>query len=247
MSRQPIFNVPGGVTIAIALMALVHVGLAMLPEEQSLIAKLILSFRPTRFTGEIGLPFHEPPGGIVWSLITHQFVHGDVTHLIMNSAWLLAFGGALAKRIGNWRFALLGLASGIAGALTFLAFRYNDPLPMVGASGAVSGLMGAAFRFFFNDENYGGSGSLRVDPGSVPRMSLRETFTNRNVLFVIAIWVVLNFITAAAAHLITSGAGIAWEAHLGGFLFGILAFGLFDPPRRPEPDWMSEPMGRTLH
>lgn len=249
MARQPIFNVPGGVTLAIALIVLVHLGLSLLPDEQLLRTKLMLAFRPTRYTFEPGFPIDTWPGGKWWSFISHQFVHGDVTHLLLNSAWLLAFGGALAKRIGNLRFALLGLASGIAGAVVFLALRYGEPVPMVGASGAVSGLMGAAFRFFFNDEHYGGVGNVREDPRTVPRLSLREAFTNRQVLVMVGIWAALNFVTAAFAHLLTDGAGIAWEAHLGGFLLGLLAFALFDPPPPPAPEWPPPPDSEapTLH
>ena len=99
---------------------------------------------------------------------------------------------------------------------------------MVGASGAISGLMGAAFRFFFNGEEASGPGSVRDDPSSVPRMSLIETFRDRRVLMMIVTWIAANFVTAAMVYYLSAGAGIAWEAHLGGFLLGLLAFQLFD-------------------
>ncbi|MFM9937959.1 MAG: rhomboid family intramembrane serine protease [Hyphomicrobiaceae bacterium] len=249
-TREPIFNVPAAVMGAIGLMVLIHTGLWYLGEDEETRLKLMLSFFPARYSaGASRLP-GDWPGAQIWSFVSHQLVHGDWTHLAMNSAWLLAFGGAVAARIGNWRFILLGLLSGIAGAAFFLAFRWGEAVPMVGASGAVSGLMGGAFRFFFNHTDaMQRFGDPNADPRSVPRMSLRQTFTDRRVLTVVAIWVVLNFVTAAASFLLTSGAGIAWEAHLGGFLLGILGFAVFDAPKPAPDDHLPppDPASRTLH
>lgn len=243
-TREPIFNVPGAVIGAIVLMAAIHAVLSYLGETEETRLKLLLSFLPVRYSAGVARLPGDWPGAPIWSFVSHQFVHGDWTHLAMNSAWLLAFGGAVAARVGNLRFILLGLASGIAGAALFLLIRWGEPVPMVGASGAVSGLMGGAFRFFFNHTD-ARQFDPDADPRDVRRMTLRETFTDRRVLTMIAIWVALNFISAAASFLITSGAGIAWEAHLGGFVFGILGFSLFDPPQRER--FVPVPEHRTLH
>ena len=220
--------------------------------------QLALAFIPARYRANppacvwtsAGV-FEDPPGAAAWSFITHQLVHADWAHLAINCAWLLAFGGAIASRVGMARFALLGFASGIAGALLFLAFRWGEPTPMAGASGAVSGLMGAAFRFFFSAMDLGGLHRFREAPWLVPRLSLLETLKDRRIQMTIGFFVVINFVTALGAHYITSAGGIAWEAHLGGFFFGLLAFALFDPPPprlahlEPEPGEETRPP--TLH
>ena len=230
MAREPIFNVPAGVVAAIGLIVLVHGGLTWLVDDEQGRLKIMLAFIPARYSGLAAeLPGGEPAAW--WSLLTHQFVHGDLTHLVLNSAWLLAFGSPVAARIGSVRFALLFLACGVAGAAAFLAIRYGEAVPMVGASGAISGLMGAAFRFFFNGDEASGPGSVRDDPRSVQRMSLAETFGDRRVLMMIVTWIAANFVTAAMVYYLSAGAGIAWEAHLGGFLLGLLAFQLFDRPQ----------------
>jgi membrane associated rhomboid family serine protease len=254
VSRQPIFNVPTGVVWAIGIVLAVHVALSLVPERQQELERQCLGFIPARYSG----PPFELPNGIVtylpchgtgpavWSFITHQLVHGDWTHLALNSAWLLAFGGAVAQRVGSARFALLGFASGIAGALAFLAWRYGEPVPMVGASGAVSGLMGGAFRFFFNELDIRAAG-WRADPRLVPRMSLRQSLSDRRVMVATGVVIAINVAMAAASHLFTSAGGIAWEAHLGGFAFGLLAFRVFDPARPVPRPWPSDPESPTLH
>lgn len=245
-SREPIFNIPAAVTGTIAILILVQATFWWLGEADEERLKLQLAFLPIRYVHPtLGLR-GDLPGAAVWSFVSHQFVHGDWTHLAMNSVWLLAFGGAVAQRIGNLRFLLLGLASGIAGALLFLVIRWGEPVPMVGASGAVSGLMGGAFRFFFNHARMREFGEPEHGAATVPRMSLRETFTDRRILTMIAVWIGINFITAAAGFLFAAG-GIAWEAHLGGFALGLLAFAAFDRRTPPTVSFDGAPERRTFH
>jgi membrane associated rhomboid family serine protease len=189
--------------------------------------ELALAFNPARYvdTDEF------IPGGAAaayTSFVTHQAVHGDFTHLLVNGAWLFAFGSAIAARIGALRFLAFGVLCGIAGALLYLLVRFGDNVPMVGASGAISGLMGGAFRFFFVSLDRGGLGSFRSHPLSIPRMTLRQCLADSRVRVAVGFWVAMNFVMALAAPWIVGDAGIAWEAHLGGFFFGFLTFPFFD-------------------
>ena len=84
-------------------------------------------------------------------LVTYAFLHGDFVHLIFNSLWFLVFATAVARRVGTGRFLLLMLITTLGAAFMHLIFHWGSPVPVVGASGAVSGLMGAAFRFIFID------------------------------------------------------------------------------------------------
>jgi membrane associated rhomboid family serine protease len=230
--REPIFNVPASVLATLGLLIGVHGLLSVLPERQAIRTTLALAFIPVRYT-ETGTDL---PGGVlaaVTSFFTYALVHADLTHLLINAAWLLAFGSAVAMRIGGLRFLVFSAVCGACGALTFLVLEWGEAAPVVGASGAVSGLMAASFRFLFTMPDEPTADALRYAPRSVPLMSVGAMLTNRRVLTVIGIWVALNFVMAAVAPAVMStGDGIAWQVHLGGFAAGLLTFGFFEPSPR---------------
>ena len=146
--REPIFNVPPVVAALIGSFVLVHLVRALLPAQEDDWLTAVLAFVPARLTGIAGqLPGGDPAA--VTQFVTHIFVHGDLMHLILNSAWLLPFGSSVARRVGSVRFLLFFLLCGIGGALSYAVLSPNPLSMMVGASGAISGLMGAAFRFLF--------------------------------------------------------------------------------------------------
>jgi membrane associated rhomboid family serine protease len=98
--------------------------------------------------------------------------------------------------------------------------------------------MGGAFRFLFSAFDDGGPEAFHGNQRKIRRMSLSELARDRRAQLAIGFWVGLNFLTALLAPWITSAGGIAWDAHLGGFAFGLLSFGLFDgpaPSRVPNP------------
>ena len=229
MRREPIFNVPASVLVALGLLAGAHALLWLLPDKQALRATLILAFIPARYA-EFGADL---PGGIpaaIASFFTYALVHADLAHLLVNAAWLLAFGSAVAMRIGGLRFMVFSAVCSACGALAFLVLEWGAMVPVVGASGAVSGLMAAAFRFLFTVTDERTAHALRHAPRSVPLMSVSAMLTDRRVLIFIAVWIFINFFMAAVAPAImATGGGIAWQVHLGGFAAGLLGFGFFDP------------------
>lgn len=231
--RERIFNAPRVVVALLGLLVAVHVALSLLPEVQWASVVELLALIPARYTG---LAEFVPGGQVaaVTSPVTHMFVHHDISHLVINSAWLLAFGSAMASRLGTSRFLLFALLSGLSGGLAFIALHLGDNTSMIGASGALAGLMGGAFRFLFSAFDDGGAEAFRGDQRLIRRMSLGEVLRDRRAQLAIGFWIALNFVTALVAPWFTSAGGVAWEAHLGGFLFGLLAFGLFDRPA-PEP------------
>jgi membrane associated rhomboid family serine protease len=228
---QPIFNAPRVILICIALLVSIHVGLDFLSSDQEQNLVLAGAFIPARFVGA-GLP-----GGNIakWtSFITHMALHGDYAHLAVNCGWLLAFGTIVARRIGTMRFLGLSLLTGVAGALLFLIMNWGLYAPMVGASGAISGLMGAAVRFMFVPRSSVFSDESGVHR-QVPRMSLSEVFQDKRARLMIVSWVALNLLFGLVLDRLFSAGGIAWEAHLGGFACGLLVFQLFDGRTSP-PD-----------
>jgi membrane associated rhomboid family serine protease len=227
LTREPILNVPAAVVAVLVLLAAVHGGLALLPDDADEYVVWVLAFIPARYVRAAG----EIPGGplAAWtSFATHQFVHGDITHLLINCAWLLVFGSAVAQRIGAVRFLVFGLVCGMAGALTFMAVRWGQAVPMVGASGAISGLMAAGFRLLLPAIDNGEIHEMRESPRSVRLATLTECLRSRRVMLAVVAFIVVNFVIAGAAPLFTDAAGIAWEAHIGGFAAGFLLLGAFD-------------------
>ncbi len=230
----------------IAVLALIHAGRSILTELQDAYVVLGLGFIPARYDSTSLVAF---PGGTiadVTSFVTHMFVHGDWVHLLINSAWLLAFGTPIAQRIGGVRFLLFSMVCGIAGALAFLALNPGLAAPMVGASGAVSGMLGGLLRFMFSALDYGGVSGLQGGGRHVPLMSLGQMLRDRRAVLTITIWVALNFVFSLGIDGIAEPGSIAWEAHLGGFFAGLLLFGLFDRPMpkaepEPQPDIKPEP------
>lgn len=234
--REPIFNVPTVIIVLLAAMATVHALRSLLPEPQSVELTLDMALIPARF----GARAADLPGGRIagyTSLFTHMLVHGDLTHLGINSAWLLAFGGAVAHRIGTARFLLCFILFGLAGAALFLAVNPNLMAPMVGASGAISGLMGATMRFLFSAVDGDGVWRLREQPRTVPLMSLSACLRDRRIVSATVIWLALNLLAVLGlGGLGSAEGGIAWEAHVGGYLAGFLGFGWLDPVGLHPPD-----------
>ena len=158
----------------------------------------------------------------LWSLFTYSLLHDGWEHLIFNLAWLVIFGSVIARHLGSTRFFLFYAFCAIAAALVYVLFHLRSGYPAIGASGAVFGMFGAMMRFLFPERG----GIL----GEVPR-SLEKTFRNRRVLTIIAVVLGIDLVFATVMGITGAGA-IAWEAHLGGFLSGLLCFGLFAPPGR---------------
>lgn len=232
--REPIFNAPGVVVGLLAALLAVHVARewvlpTIYPEDLIDRWTVALAFVPARY----GAAAVDVPGGPlagVTSFLTHTLVHINWMHLIVNGAWLAAFGSALARRIGAARFLLLYALSAIVGALLYLAVNGTAVVVMVGASGAVSGLVGAAFRFFFRavDEARYDAEGLAGAARRVPRMSYPEMWADPRLRMAVGVWLVTNIVFALVAPWMEMPGGVAWEAHLGGFLFGLLCFAPFD-------------------
>lgn len=227
-SREPVFNVPSTILALLAVFIAVHGGRQFLTEESDAWFVLAMAFIPARYSGLAG----ELPGGdvaTVTSFVTHMFVHGDIVHLAINSAWMLAFGTVICRRIGGLKFLLFSTLGGIAGALTFLIFHPGLMSPVVGASGAIAAMMGGVIRFLFPALDRHRGWLMRENPAAIPLMDLRTALSDRRVLLTTLVFVAINLlaIVGLGGLGITTGA-IAWEAHLGGYLFGLFCFSAFD-------------------
>ena len=176
--REPVFNAPTIVIFLIACLVIVHAVREMLPFADDAQVIVYLAFIPARLT-EVGVGL---PGGAIagyTSTFTHALLHADWLHLTINGAWMLAFGALMARRCGAFGFLALFAASSIAGALFFFLVSANQMIPLVGASGGVSGLMGGAFRVIFSASHFGGIQTMREHPNAIPRMPLQVALVDR--------------------------------------------------------------------
>lgn len=231
-AREPIFNLPGVIVVLFGVLVAVHLMREFLSQELDDWVLAALAFVPARF-GERGSALPGAPWAGPASFVTHTLLHGDWLHLAMNSVWLMAVGSPIARRMSAPAFIGFAAVCGAGGALLFLAIHPGLAVPMVGASGAISGLMAAVFRLIFSADDDHARHLLREDPAAVPRLSLGQTFKSRQATAAIAVWIVVNMLAAFGFGALDGTSGIAWEAHLGGFLTGLLAFGLFDRGQGP--------------
>ncbi|MCC7346813.1 MAG: rhomboid family intramembrane serine protease [Variibacter sp.] len=238
--REPIFNIPAVVTLTIAALALAHAirvyGLSV-EEERRFV--LLFAFIPARYDSSL-IPHSAWPGGIwadIWTFVTYAFIHGDWVHFALNAIWLLAFGTAVARRFGALRFLTFFVITAAAGAGAHLATHMGDLWPMGGASAAVSGFMAGAVRFVFHA---GGPLSLMRRGGAadyaIPAAPLGRALRDPRVLVFLGAWFALNLIFGATSFSLgEEGQSVAWQAHIGGFVAGLLLFPIFDPVgRRPR-------------
>lgn len=219
--REPMFNLPGVVLAIIALCVGVYLlQTYVLSPDQNFILLYNAAFIPALYTGQYGFD---------WFLLsrpfTYTFLHGSLAHVAINMVWLAAFGPPLANRFGPARFAVFFAATGLAAAALFWIIHPSMEAPLVGASGSISGMMGAAARFGFQMDRSSGKSAFAGAP-----LPFSAVLRSRGVMTFLAVWMVINLVTG----LVGLGAGgsdqIAWEAHIGGFLVGFFALRIFDRP-----------------
>lgn len=195
-AREPLFNAP------LAPLALaVSMPLLFLAQLRAPGAGLDWAFRPSDLID-----------GRWETLITAMFLHGGWGHVMMNAVFALAFGAPLARMMrgvgGLAVFALFYLGTGLVASLGYGLIHWGATTPMVGASGAVFGLLGGAIRLMF------GRG------GPAPLTDRRLAAASLAIMGVNLATGLLGLAPGVAA-----GAGIAWEAHAFGFAAGLLAIG----------------------
>lgn len=249
MQREPLFNVPTVIVVLLAVLTAIHgVRSELLDQEQDIWLLLYFSFIPARYDSSVVLG-GLLPGGVaadIWTFVSYALLHGNWMHLIVNGVWLLAFGSALARRFGTVRFLAFFAVTAAAGAAMHLLTNAGSQAPMIGASASISGAMAAAMRFAF--QRGGPLGALRSTDDAaflVPAIPLTRVLSDARVLAFLAVWFGINILFGLGSHSITGGDEIiAWQAHIGGFLAGLLLFSWFDPPPRLPPLIHDAP---TLH
>jgi len=160
------------------------------------------------------------PAGV--TLFTSMFLHGGLFHLAGNMLYLWIFGNNVEDAMGRVRFMVFYLLCGMIAAVSHAATNTQSLIPMIGASGAVSGVLGAYLLLY-------------------PHARVLTLFTlgffvrmiEVPAMVVLGFWLVFQFLSAMISQ--GSGGGVAWYAHIGGFLAGMVLIGLFK--RSSVPFW----------
>lgn len=148
------------------------------------------------------------------SLFSFMFIHGGFWHLLGNMWSLYIFGDNVEDRLGPFRYLLFYLLCGWASGISHLIFNLNSTIPTIGASGAIAGVMGAYFIL------YPTAKILTLIP-----IIIIPYFLEIPAFFFLGIWFVLQFLSATGSS--AQASGVAWWAHVGGFILGIVFLKLF--------------------
>lgn len=222
--RQPIFRSPAVVLWLIAGLAALHAWRVTRPGDGADSAVYEFGFYPLRYSRTF-LESHMANPGTLWEraipFVSYMGLHNDAVHLVINCLFLLAFGPIVARRWGGALFLIFFALCGVAAAAAYLALDWGSPIPVVGASGAISGLMPAG---------------LRLLPGQAPWAADSEAplapLLSRPLLVFTAFFAVINLLTGLTGLGFGGENGlVAWQAHLGGYLAGLLLSGPFDALR----------------
>jgi membrane associated rhomboid family serine protease len=234
-SREPIFNVPPVVIGLVVFLSAIHLSMEFILSDEA--ADRVLewfAFEPLRYSASAVQMYGPLPGGwpaAIWTFVTYAFLHASLAHLGFNLIWLVAFGTPVARRFGPRRFLAFFAFTAATGALAHLATHFGENVPTVGASAADLGMMAAALRFVFQPG--GPLGFLRLSEAEtyhVPAKPLGAMLRDRRALVFIGVWFVANLVLALPMFALPGIQGsVAWQAHIGGFVGGLLAFSVFDP------------------
>jgi membrane associated rhomboid family serine protease len=181
--------------------------------------QLVLEFGavPCRLTGSCPAPDDLPP---LLTVFTSMFMHGGLLHIAGNMLYLWIFGDNVEDTLGRTRFLLFYLASGATAAVAQALMSPTSRVPMVGASGAISGVLGAYLLLF----PYARILTL-ITFGFFVR------FVHIPAIVVLGFWIVLQVLNGVVTFSMIGGegGGVAWFAHIGGFVAGMALVFVFRP------------------
>ena len=209
---NPRLNTPVVTWALIGACVLVFLWQFLLGQEQGQIAVFQFGMIPARLFGEVELSRAAVPA---WSTVfTSMFMHGGFLHLALNMLFLWVFGDNVEDSMGRLRYLVFYLVCGVAAAMTQALINPDSTIPMIGASGAISGVLGAY---------------LLLHPYATVRVLifivLFVTIVHVPAMFVLGLWFLTQLGSAALTQ--TDGPGVAFWAHVGGFVAGMALVPVF--------------------
>ena len=219
--REPVFNIPTILMIFLALpLAVYLIETQFLSYEAQNRLLSFFSFRPERYLH----PLLDQDLGWLFGPVSYSFLHGSLAHVGFNTVWMAVFATPVARRLSHVSFILFWIFSAAFSAF-FFAFSVGfEPTYLIGASGVVSATSGAVCRFAISTSGFA--------PGQLehraPRLTILGALQRPSVLAFAGFWIVSNLLLGLGFGGGPNESPVAWQAHIGGFLFGYLTFGLFD-------------------
>ena len=227
-AREPIFLLPGAITALTGVLVAIHLASTLVLNPDGQLQLLFwFAFQPYRIVLAGVDPSIAVP--LLWTPFSHAFLHAGWDHLLINAAWLVIFATPVVRRYGAGPMLALFLISAAGGAALFAATTLYSQVYLIGASGGVAGLTGAAIRFMFQPILVGRHPETgeRIVLGR-QLASIAGVFRNPRSCWFTLIWLALNAAVPLVPLLTGSSLAIAWQAHLGGFAAGFLLVGLFE-------------------
>jgi membrane associated rhomboid family serine protease len=139
-----------------------------------------------------------PSKNVYLAILYSMFLHGSILHIAGNMLFLWIFGNNIEDRMGHWKYLLFYLVAGVLATATYILFQPHSLVPVLGASGAIAGVMGVYLILFPN---------VRI------RTLIFVFLTDISAKWLLVFWFVSQFF-------VSPGSGVAWVAHVGGFVFG---------------------------
>jgi len=157
------------------------------------------------------------PSIIYLTIFTSMFMHGSIIHLLGNMLFLWIFGNNVEEYLGRVNFIIFYLICGISAAFTQIFFNPNSTMPMVGASGAIAGVLGAYLLLY-----------PRARVTTVIIFGFFIRLIKIPAVVVLSFWIIYQFLYGISSLAVKTGeSGVAWFAHIGGFIGGIILIKLF--------------------
>ena len=152
----------------------------------------------------------------LYPLLTSMFLHGGWMHLIGNMLYLYIFGDNVEDRLGHLGYLFFYILAGMGATLTEVYFQQHSPVPIIGASGAIAGVLGAYFLL------YPKAKILTLIP-----LFVFFPVVEISAFFFLGFWFIMQFINASVSSGADVGGGVAWWAHAGGFVAGAVLMPVF--------------------
>ncbi len=169
----------------------------------------------------LSMETHQPlhPAATVF---TAMFMHAGPAHLAGNMLYLWIFGDNIEDRLGHFRFLGFYLLGGVMAAYAHALSAPYSTIPMVGASGAVAAVLGAYVLLF-----------PRATVYTIIFLGFFVQIVRLPALIVIGFWAIIQFVSGLVdKSMVADGGGVAWFAHIGGFLFGLVVIKFIAPKRK---------------
>jgi len=168
----------------------------------------------------IPIQLYPGPSPIYLTLLTSMFMHASWLHIAGNMLYLWIFGDNIEDRIGHAKFLLFYLICGLAASAADIFFKTDSIIPSLGASGAIAGVLGAYLVLF---------------PTRQVRVMVARQIVNMPAFMVLGLWILLQIFSQISVVGDRAGGGVAYMAHIGGFVAGVVLIFLFGGRRVPPP------------